>query len=39
VLLELGTRWSVQWQPAARERTGVYAYRPAVPSAADQSVA
>ncbi len=29
VLLELGARWSVQWQPRAVRQTGVYSYRTA----------
>jgi len=30
VLLELGARWSVQWQPVAVRQTGVYSYRAAL---------
>ena len=27
ILLELGTRWSAQWTPAAVRQTGVFSYR------------
>jgi MFS transporter, NNP family, nitrate/nitrite transporter len=36
VLLELGTRWSTQWAPAAVRRAGIFSYRGA-PATADES--
>ena len=39
ILLELGSRWSAQWHPAAVERAGVYSYRTALRPAADESAA
>ncbi|HEV8395658.1 MAG TPA: nitrate/nitrite transporter [Vicinamibacterales bacterium] len=39
VLLELGARWSRRWAPAAVDRAGVFAYRPAARVASDESPA
>jgi len=39
VLLELGARWSQRWAPAAVDRAGVFAYRPAARVASDESPA
>lgn len=37
VLLELGTRWSTEWAPAAVEQAGIYSYRSALRQAADEA--
>jgi NNP family nitrate/nitrite transporter-like MFS transporter len=36
-LLQLGTRWSAQWTPAARRHAGVYSYRQFLRPASDLS--
>jgi NNP family nitrate/nitrite transporter-like MFS transporter len=39
VLLELGARWTVSWNDAAVERTGIFCYRTAIRSAAGDRAA